>query len=908
MSSDERRPDPDALLRAIQREQAGKGKLKVFFGMAAGVGKTYAMLKEARQKKHEGVDVVVAYLESHQRKETDELADGMESIPRMHLEYRGKMLQEMDVDAILRRKPALALVDELAHTNAPGSRNRKRYQDILELLDQGIDVFTTVNVQHMEGYADTVEDITGITVVERIPDSVFDIADQVVLIDISPEELLKRLAEGKVYLGDRAQTAIENFFKKSTLTALREMSLRHTALLVTHQLASYAEEHPQEAATLSGEHLLVAISPSPNSAHLIRWTRQRAFNLKAEWTALYVETGVSVGDKASEVLRRNMLLARQLGANVETVPADNVPLAVIRFARSNAVTEIVVGKSGLGGRTLLRRNRAIAESIMKMSGDIDVALVQEKGVELSRQRVRLSSYLRPERAPLAKMALVIAAVTGLNLLLLPLIGYRSVSILYLLAIIGLALTTDRVAVLLGAVLSAILWDFFFLPPRFTFVITKLEDILMFFLYFVTAAALASLMSRLRANQIMLAVRARRMTLLADLSEALSLQRSLTDIVRTGLEIISRYLEGELIVYLKDEKGMLERKGHSLAAIEIDEKEFGVARWCLENRTPCGRYTDTLHMAQFHYLPLLAPDEIVGVLGVRLPEGKSWLKDQEDSLLMLGRTLSLSIERERLAEENRRNMMARESERLGRVLLNTVSHELRTPLTTIKGSVTALMDTSTGEDPDARNALLSETLTATDRLNAIVENLLSMSRLESGMLRLKRSETDVIDLISVVADALRRQSKNHALSIRLDEELPLISIDFILMVQVLTNILLNCVRHTPAGTPIQIAVENTEAGVNITVADEGPGVLPEELPHLFDTFFRGKRAATGGVGLGLSICKGIVEAHGGRISAFNNRKGGLSVSITLPDVVPAPRLPVDAPALPSATPAPKGESQ
>jgi two-component system sensor histidine kinase KdpD len=470
---DDTRPDPDALLRVVEKEQSAKGKLKVFFGMAAGVGKTFSMLKEGRQKKEEGVDVVIGYLESHQRKETDELAAGIELVPRMTLEYRGKMLQEMDLDAVLLRTPGLVLVDELAHTNAPGARNRKRYQDVLELIEHGIDVFTTVNVQHLEGFADTVEEITGITITERIPDSVFDTAETVVLIDISPEELLKRLAEGKVYLGERAQSAADNFFKKSTLTALREMALRHTALLVTHQLASYAQEHSQQASPLSGERLLVAISPSPNSAHLIRWTRQRAFNLKAEWTVLYVEIGAPLAETAQESLRKNMNLARSLGAAVVTIPSDNVSLAVIRYARANAITEIVVGKSGFVGGARLFHRRSIAENLLRMSGDIDVAVVQEKGATLSRPRMTLSSYLRPERASLAKMLIAVAVVTGISLLALPMIGYRSVSILYLLSVIGVAFFANRMSVLVSAGLSALLWDYFFIPPRFTFSISKL---------------------------------------------------------------------------------------------------------------------------------------------------------------------------------------------------------------------------------------------------------------------------------------------------------------------------------------------------------------------------------------------------------------------------------------------------
>ena len=882
--SDELRPDPDALLRALEKEQSGKGKLKIFFGMAAGVGKTYSMLREARQKQVEGIDVVIGYLESHQRKETEELATVFETIPRRKLEYRERVLEEMDLDAVLVRKPALVLVDELAHTNVPGARNEKRYQDVLELIARGIDVFTTVNVQHLESFADTVEEIAGISVHERIPDSIFDTADQVVLIDISPEELLKRLEEGKVYLGDAARSALDNFFKKSTLTALREMSLRHTALLVDHQLASYAQEGGRESPAKSGERLLTAISPSPNSAHLIRWTRQRAFSLKAEWTALYVETGQPLDDSAQEALRKNMNLARQLGGAVVTIPSEDVAFAVLRYARTNNVSQIVLGKSGLSPSRRLLRGRSVTDRILAESGDIDVAVVQEKGTRVVHSPTRLSTRLRAQGMSFVFALALVAAVTILNLLALPEVGYHTVSILYLLSVIAIAFFASRAAVLVCTALSALLWDYFFIPPRFTFVIAKLEDALMIILYFVTAAALAFLMSRLRINQRMLAVRERRMVLLYNFSQELSLKHSIPEIVQTSLERISKYFEAECILFLREGETTIERTVRSLQGSTVDDKEFGVAQWCFANRTPCGKYTDTLSFAVYHYIPLLTPDSTAGVLGIRLAEGRAWPHDQDAFLQTLGRNLSLSIERELLAEENRRNLMARESERLGRVLLNTISHELRTPLTTIKGSVTALMDSATGEDRDARSALLAETLTATDRLNSIVENLLSMSRLESGMLKLKKSDNDIFDLVSVVADALRRQSRDHPLSIRIDEDVPLVSLDFILMVQVLTNILLNADRHTPSGTPVELSVERKGRGVRITVADEGRGVTPEELPHLFDRFFRGKNAATGGVGLGLSICKGIVEAHGGKITAYINRKGGLSVSIFLPDSI------------------------
>jgi len=880
--SDDLRPDPDALLRIVEKEREGKGKLKVFFGMAAGVGKTYSMLKEARQKQVEGVDVAIGYLESHLRKETEELATVFETVPRMRLDYRGRVLEEMDLDAVLARRPALVLVDELAHTNVPGARNEKRYQDVLEIIRRGIDVFTTVNVQHLESFADTVEEIAGIGVHERIPDSIFDSADQVVLIDISPEELLKRLAEGKVYLGNAAQSAMENFFKKSTLTALREMSLRYTALLVDHQLASYAQQAGGEVPAKSGERLLVAISPSPNSAHLIRWTRQRAYSLKAEWTALFIETGQPLSDAAQESLRKNMNLARQLGAAVVSIPAEDVAETVLRYAQTNNVSQIVLGKSGLRSRFFAKRS--VTDRILARSGDIDVTVVQEKGMTVVHAPRRLGEALRSQSGKLSLSLALVAAVTIINLLALPEVGYHTVSILYLLSVIAIAFFATRTAVIVCAALSALLWDYFFIPPRFTFAISKLEDVLMIILYFVTAAALAFLMTRLRTNQRMLAVRERRVTLLYNFSQNLSLLHSIPEIAKTSLERISKYFGAECILFLRESETTIERAVRSLASVEIDDKEFGVAQWCFANKTPCGKYTDTLAFARYHYIPLLTPDSTVGVIGIRSPEGQAWPHDQDQFLQTLGRNLSLSIERELLADENRKNLMARESERLGRVLLNTISHELRTPLTTIKGSVTALFDPSTVEDRDARSALLAETLTATDRLNSIVENLLSMTRLESGMLRLKKSSNDVFDLVSVVADAMRRQSRDHPLSIRVDEDVPLVSLDFILMTQVLTNILVNTTRHTPAGTPVEISVERKGRGVRITVADAGPGVAPEELPHVFDRFFRGKNAASGGVGLGLSICKGIVEAHGGKITAYLNRKGGLSIAIFLPDSV------------------------
>jgi two-component system sensor histidine kinase KdpD len=409
---------------------------------------------------------------------------------------------------------------------------------------------------------------------------------------------------------------------------------------------------------------------------------------------------------------------------------------------------------------------------------------------------------------------------------------------------------------------------------------------MFVMYFTAAAVIAFLMSKIRTHERLLSVREKRVSTLYNFSQALAKKQSLDEITATSLEHVSRYFEANTVIFLRNDSNDLDRKANSLVDLQIDDKEFSVARWCWSSRNPCGKYTDSLSSARFHYIPLLTPDSAVGVLGIQLEEGKVWMPDQEELLQALVRNLSLSVERMQLARINQRNLMVRESERLSRILLRSISHELRTPLTTIKGSITALMDGLLGDDREARNTLLSETLIAADKLNSTFENLLSMNRLESGMLKLKRTEADVDDLVSVVVNSLKQETKDHPLSTDVDGANQPVSIDFVLMVQVLTNLVQNCVNHTPPGTAIDLLARENGRDFKLTVSDRGPGVSPDELPHVFDMFFRGKNAVKHGVGLGLSICKGIVEAHGGSIAASLNRHGGLTIDIALPDCVVA----------------------
>ncbi len=842
-------PDRPETPRPLRR-----GRLRIYFAQADGAGKTTALLEEGRRRSREGWEVVA----------------------------RG--LDEVGLDELLARRPALVLVDELARSNPAGARHRKRYQDVMELLERGIDVSCALNVQNLESFADQIESLTGSAIPERVPDALFDSADQLLLIDAEPEELLERYAAGKIHLGNTPPEAAARIYREDTLAALREMALRHASLRVRRPPAA----HGRPAASSSTGRLLATVSASPNSAYLLRWTRQQAYALKTDWMALHVESGRKVSAAERQMLEKNLNLARRLGAAVVTVPSDDAAGAVVRFARENRISQIVVGKSGRRSWMPRLLGGSIADRILARSTGIDVAVVQEKGRPSARSPAPLLSFLQSQKASLLTSLLAITLVTGLNFFALPHVGYRSVSILYLLAIIGLTFFVSRPAVLLSAFLSALLWNFLFIPPRFAFSFGRLEDSLMSILFFATSSVLAFLVSRLRVNRHMLSVRERRLSLLFDFSQALSVKGRPEDIVRTGLEYTSRYFEAEVVVLLAAEGSggpSLESTPRLLPGVEWDERERGAAQWSFNSRAPCGRYTDTLHEARFHYLPLLTPDSAVGVLGIRLEEGRTWTRDQEDSLQTLARSLALSLERERLAEANRRNLMARESERLGRVLLNTVSHELRTPLTTITGSISALMDPSTGGDPEAREILLAETLAAADRLNRIVENLLSMSRLEAGRLKLNRSKVDPTDLASVALVGLHRRLADHPLEVRIDESLSPVRGDFVLLVQALSSLLQNAADHTPPGTPIRFAIEGTGAEVRLTVSDTGPGVAPEELPHLFETFYRGRKTASGGVGLGLSICRGIVEAHGGRIAAANNPGGGLSVSIILPEASP-----------------------
>jgi two-component system, OmpR family, sensor histidine kinase KdpD len=883
MADDFSRPDPDSLLNRINEEEKKKekGNLKIFFGMVAGVGKTYAMLETAQKLKREGVDVIIGYIETHKRAETEALLEGLPMIPRAKIEYRDVVIEELDLDAVLERKPDYVLVDEFAHTNTPGLRHAKRYYDVIEILSKGINVFTTLNVQHLESQIDIVEQITGTKIRETIPDSVLDIADEVELIDIVPEELLKRLAEGKVYTQEKAGLAANNFFRKENIIALREMALRHVAKLVDHDLRDYMKEKKIQGQWKSGESLIVAISPSPYSEYLIRWTRRTAFELKAPWTAVYIDKRKILSVNATKTLLRNMTLARELGADVITTSADDVVKELARVARDRNATQIVIGKP-------LKRyffdflwGGSIVERLLKESGDIEVHIVTQP------QREKKAKSLFPELVFSSKASeytwgiVSVAVMTVINLFIVPFTGYWTIALFYLLLVSIISLFVGRGPSFVSAALSALLWDFLFIPPLYTLWIGKFEDALMFGFFFVIAIITGNLTSRLRSKESALSIREKRISALYDFSRSISSALGTDQIVQTAIQYIGSVFGFETAVMLADGSGALSPITHHSSTLDISQNEYGVASWAFANKRPAGQSTDTLPDAAAYHIPLVTQNGGHGIISIKNTSANSFTIDQENFLQNICYQLSSALEREKMYESIRSSQFNAESERLHTILLNSISHELRTPLTTISGAASGLLDDTISAIPETRTALSLEIKKASDRLNRLVDNLLDMSRLESGTLSLKRQIYYAGDIVSVALRRLEDELSGHKVTTDISPDLPMASFDFALMEQAVVNILHNAAVHTPRGSEITIKVFSRNRKIVIAVSDNGPGIPAADRSRLFDKFRRGSQAAAGGTGLGLSISKGIAEIHGGTIALDSSENRGSTFTIEIP---------------------------
>ncbi len=871
--SEEARPDPDALLASVTRERdkAQRGRLKIFFGMCPGVGKTYAMLLAAQEKRGQGVEVVAGIVETHGRKETIALLEGVPVLPRMQVPYRGAMLEEMDLDAILVWHPQLVLVDELAHTNAPGSRHPKRYQDVLELLDAGINVYTTLNVQHVESRKDTVAQITGITVRETVPDSLLDRACDISLIDLTPTQIRRRLDEGKVYLGDRAAAAADNFFRESNLVALREMALRLTAEHVDRQLRELKPTQVAAQPWKAGDRLLVAISPSPSSEQLIRWARRAAASMEASWLAVYVETLSALTPLDEVRLGLNLALARQLGAEVITIESADVGAALLRVAQQHNVSQIILGKPGVEKKWRKFFRQSPVDWIVRNSGDIDVHLVRtESPPERSAPE---SEQNKPAdwRGYIASLC-VAAVVTISGLALEPIAGYWAIALIYLLAVIVAATRLRRWPTLFLASLSAGLWDFLFIPPKYTFYIGEVRDGIMFVMYFAVALIVGHLTARLREREEAERRGEVRATALYHLTRALAASPDIEETVATVAQKIGDTFGAKAALLLRDESGAFTGAAHPASSFALSAKEESVASWAFQKREPAGRFTDTLPDAEALHLPLLAGENVEGVLAVKFPPETQITMRQRELLEAFAAQIAVTVEKDRLTQASRRMQVAAQSEKLQQTLFDSVSHELKTPLAAISAAL---------EQDPREQSTFREIRHAVIRLTRVVDNLLDMTRLDSGLMKPNLEWCDAGELVREALARVSEQTREHILKIEIAPDLPPIHVDSGLIEQVLSTLVSNATLYSPEGSLIEVSATRAEGSLRFAVADRGAGLKGGEEQRVFDKFYRSASAPAGGIGLGLSIARRLVGAHGGELTASNRPDGGARFVVKLP---------------------------
>jgi two-component system sensor histidine kinase KdpD len=865
--------DPEAYLRLLKREEerAVRGHLKIFIGMCAGVGKTYSMLLAGREMQAKKIDIVVGYVETHNRQETDMLARDLPTITRKVMEYRGRSCDEMDIDAVLKRKPALALVDELAHTNVPGSRHLKRYQDVLELLENGIDVYTTLNVQHIESQAEAVARIVGTDVRETVPDSVLDIADDIELVDIPVDELLHRLSEGKVYTTDQSRLAVEHFFRKGNLTALREMSLRVTAERVDRQLREYMQSKKIDGPWKTGHRLLVGIGASPHSADLIRWARRMASASNSTWVAVHVETPGTMSDEDNKRLTGNIHLASELGAEVVFTSDDSIAKALLRVARQQNASQILVGKSY---GQLPWRGKHFVNELMKGSGTIDILVIGGDPVD---RRKRSGVKLKSKHTHYMIAAGSIVGTVALCIPTIPLLGYYVPSLVLLLVVSVLSLFVGMGPMLLAAGLSAMSWDFFFIPPRYTFAIDRPEDLLMILAFFVIAIIGGVINARMRSQTLSVRRRERHSTALFELTRDLAVARSQDQVLTAGVNNLKKFFNADVTVFLGDLDGDMQHQPHSAATFSPSSSDFGVVSWVYWNNRRAGLGTDTLPTAEATYYPLSVPRYTLGVIGIRYIGETELAVDKDVLLENFIRQISLALDREFLNEMAAKAVLTSESDKLYSSLFNSLSHELRTPLSAISGAVEQMYT----QDEELRASLIQEIQAAAVRLNRLVSNLLDMSRIESNHIIPRIDWCDVRDLIRAALSDLEVELANRNVDIVIPDEAPLIRADFGLVRQAICNIVHNACIYTPSDCAIAVAVSISASSCMIEISDSGPGIDPESLPRLFDKFYRGPGVHAGGTGLGLSIARGLIEVNGGTVTADNNAGGGARFSIRFP---------------------------
>ncbi|WP_287496436.1 sensor histidine kinase KdpD [Pandoraea sp. CB10b_02] len=899
------RPDPDELLDKLQRDEAReqRGRLKIFFGACAGVGKTFAMLQAARKLREEGADVVVGVLETHGREETARLLEGLEVLPHKSVEYRARVLHEFDLDGMLARAPAVALVDELAHANVPGARHLKRWQDVQELLAAGIDVFTTLNVQHLERLNDVVGQITGIRVWETIPDRIFDLADEVKLVDLPPDELLERMREGKVYLPAQAERAVRNFFRKGNLIALRELALRRTADRVDAQMREYRADQSISQVWQARERLLVAIGPGPEGVALVRAAARLAASLRADWLAVHVETPALLRQSAArrESTFAALKLAQELGAETLTLDGAQAGATLLAYAQMRNVSKLVIGASG--ARRWWTASTPLHEQLVRRAGGVDVVLIgPSAGDRAAHTRVVRGDWRNwfgtaPELGlvggPWRAYAWAVGICATVSLAAAELTRFldlANIAMLYLLGVIVAAMRLGRGPGVLASFLSVVAFDFFFVPPKMSLSVSDTQYLLTFAVMLTVALVISHLTTSLRFQARLATWRERRTGAVYAMARELAAALTTPQIVEIGARHVREVFQARVALLLPDSQGSVRQPvENALPQTMPQHIDTDVAQWVYDRQQAAGQGTDTLPASQAYYLPLRAPMRTRGVLVVapeRTGDGAMGTPEQQRLLDTFAAQIALALERVHYVEIAQDALVTMESERLRSSLLSAISHDLRTPLTSIVGFASMLSRNDRTPGP-LRTEVVDAIHEEAQRMTGLVTNLLDMARLQEGGVQLNRQWQMLEEVVGTSLRACRRVLAAHEVSTRLPADLPLLRFDAVLLERLFTNLLENAAKYTPAGSHIEIAASVRGDEVEVSVSDDGPGLPPGMEGRIFEKFMRGeKESAKPGIGLGLAICRAIVQAHGGRIHATDGPDGhGARFVFTLPIETP-----------------------
>ncbi len=889
----EHRPSPEALLEAARRAEHHTGKLRIFVGAAPGVGKTYEMLQQAHARLKDGYDVVAGVVETHGRKETEALLAGIEVIPRRNVEYKGQLLREMDIDAILARRPQIVLVDELAHTNAEGSRHPKRYLDVEELRNNGIDVYTTVNIQHIESLNDVVAQITHVRVRETVPDAVFDRADAVELVDLTPDDLIERLKEGKVYFPKQAERALENFFSPANLTALRELALRRTAERVDEQLLTEMQAHAIQGPWAAGERILVCVSDDPRTASLVRYAKRLADRLHGPWMALYVEgrRSTQLNEVERDRIADTLRLAEALGGEAVTVPGGDRSIAddVIGYAHARNVTQIIIGKS-TRSRWFEILHGSVVHDLVRRSGNISVHVIagdQLPDSPIPRKSADTAEIRHFEPRPYVWALFGVAIALGCGELVNYWIGVENVDLVFLTAVVGVAVRFGLWPSLLASVASALCYNFFFLPPIYTFTITDPHNIAAFALFTLVAIIVSNVAGRGRMQTVAAQTRVRTVESLYAFSRKLAGTGTLDDVLWATAYQTALMLKVRVVLLLPTEGSLIVRAGYPPEDM-LDDADIAAAKWTWESDRAAGRGSDTLPGAKRLFLPMHTGRGPVGVVGIDSDKpGPLLTPDQRRLLDALMDQGALAIERVRLVEDMDRVERTAETERLRSALLTSISHDLKTPLAAVLGSASAMRDVGDKLSDGEKADLLATVIDESERLNRFIANLLDMTKLESGAIAPNLSSHD---LSEIVGTALRRATKilgGHHVHLDLAIDMPMVRIDAVLFEQALFNLLDNAAKYAAAGTTIDVRSWRDRDSVVLQIVDEGEGIPQGDLENIFDKFYRVQKTdqVRAGTGLGLAISRGFVEAMQGTITAANrgDRKGAVfTITLPIPD--------------------------